>query len=102
VILILLLRGQIAQAPRAARRPQLDVVGVVLPSAGLGLIVVAILRSSVWGFVQSRTPLTTSGTEITPLGFSVVPLMVLGGLALLWAFVAWEQRRARLAWESES
>ena len=96
VILILLLRGQIAQAPSAARRPQLDIVGVALSSAGLGLIVFAILRSSVWGFVQSRTPLTINGTEITPLGFSVVPFMVLGGLALLWAFVAWEQRRARL------
>ncbi len=96
VIAILFLRGQIAQAPRAARRPQLDIVGVLLSSAGLGLIVIAILRSSVWGFVQSRTPLTINGTEITPLGFSVVPFMVLGGLALLWAFVAWEQRRARL------
>jgi len=58
--------------------------------------VFAILRSSVWGFVQPRTPPTIDGTEITPLGFSVVPFMVLGGLALLWAFVAWEQRRARL------
>jgi MFS family permease len=96
VILILLLRGQIARAPAAERRPQLDVVGVALSSAGLGLIVFAILRSSVWGFVQSRTPPTIGGTEITPLGFSVVPFMVLGGLALLWAFVAWEQRRARV------
>jgi MFS family permease len=96
VVLILLLRGQIAQAPGAARRPRLDVVGVVLSSSGLGLIVVAILRSSVWGFVQSRTPPKIGGTEITPLGFSVVPFLVLGGLALLWGFVAWEQRRARL------
>ena len=96
VILILFLRGQIAQAPGPARRPQLDVVGVALSSAGLGLIVIAILRSSVWGFVQPRTPPTINGTEITPLGFSPVPFMVLGGLALLWAFVAWEQRRARL------
>ena len=71
-------------------------MGVALSSAGLGLIVFAILRSSVWGFVQSRTPPTIGGTEITPLGFSVVPFMVLGGLALLWAFGAWERRRARL------
>ena len=56
VIVILLLRGRIAPAPAAARRPQLDIVGVVLSSAGLGLIVFAILRSSVWGFVQPRTP----------------------------------------------
>jgi MFS family permease len=96
VILILLLRGQIARAPAADRRPQLDLVGVALSSAGLGLIVFAILRASVWGFVQPRTPPTINGTEITPLGFSVVPFMVLGGLALLLAFSAWEQRRARL------
>ena len=96
VIGILLVRKQIVQAPAAERRPQLDIVGVVLSAAGLGLVVFAILRSSVWGFVQPRTPPTIDGTEITPLGFSPVPFMILGGLALLWAFTAWEQRRRRL------
>jgi MFS family permease len=96
VILILLARGQIAQAPVAPRRPRLDIIGVALSSSGLGLIVFAILRSSVWGFVQPRTPPTVGDTEITPLGFSVVPFLVLGGLALLWAFASWERRRTRL------
>jgi MFS family permease len=96
VILILLLRGQITQAPAADRRPRLDVVGVLLSSSGLGVMVFAILRSSVWGFVKPRTPPTINGTEITPLSFSPVPFMVLGGLALLGAFAAWEQRCARL------
>ncbi len=93
VILIVLLRGQLARAPAAERRPQLDIVGVALSSAGLGLIVFAILRSSVWGFVQPRAAPTINGTEITPLGFSPVPFMVLGGLAFLWVFSEWEQRR---------
>ena len=96
VIVILFLRGRIAQAPSVERRPQLDIVGVALSSCGLGLAVFAILRSSVWGFVRPRAALTIGGTEITPLGFSVVPFMVLAGLALLWAFVMWEQRRTRL------
>ena len=96
VIVILFLRGQIARAPAAERRPQLDIVGVALSASGLGLIVFAILRSSVWGFVQPRTPPEINGTEITPLGFSPVPFLVLAGLAVLWGFVAWEQRRARL------
>ena len=96
VILILLLRGQIPRAAAAERRPQLDIVGVALSASGLGLIVFAILRSSVWGFVKPRTPPTINGTEITPLGFSPVPFLVLGGLALLGAFFVWEQRRARL------
>ena len=63
-------------------------VGVALSSAGLGLIVFAILRSSVWGFVQPRSAPAINGTEITPLGFSVVPFLVLGGLGLLRAFGA--------------
>ena len=96
VIIILLLRGRIPRAAAAERRPRLDIVGVALSASGLGLIVFAILRSSVWGFVQPRTPPTINGTEITPLGFSPVPFLVLGGLALLGAFVVWEQRRARL------
>ena len=95
VIGILLLRGKIAQAPAAPRRPHLDLVGVALSSAGLGLAVLAILRASVWGFVVPRTPPTIGDTEITPFGFSPVPFMVLAGLALLWAFVEWEQRRGR-------
>ena len=96
VIVILLLRGQIARAPAAERRPRLDIVGVALSSAGLGLAVLAILRSSVWGFVIPRNPPEIGGTEITPLGFSPVGFLVLGGLGLLWGFVEWEQRRARL------
>src|SRR4051794_17682463 len=96
VILILLLRRQLAQAPAPDRRPQLDVMGVVLSSSGLGLVVFAILRSSVWGIVQPRTPPTIGGREITPLGFSPAPFVVLGGLAVLWGFVEWEQRRVRL------
>ncbi len=96
VIGILLLRGKIPRAAAALRRPRLDIGGVALSASGLGLMVFAILRSSVWGFVKPRTPPTINGTEITPLGFSPVPFLVLGGLALVGAFVVWEQRRARL------
>ena len=46
--------------------------------------------------MQPRNPPEINGTEITPLGFSPVPFMLLGGLALLWAFAGWERRRARL------
>src|SRR6478672_909946 len=96
VIGVLLLRGQIAQAPAAEHKPRLDVVGVLLSSAGLGLAVFAILRSSVWGFVKPRNPPEINGSEITPLGFSPVPFLILAGLALLAGFFVWEQRRARL------
>lgn len=96
VIVILLLRGQIPRGPAVTTRPRLDGIGVLLSASGLGLIVIAILRSSVWGFIQPRNPPTINGHDITPLSFSPVPFLILAGLALLGAFVSWEQRRARL------
>jgi MFS family permease len=95
MVLLLLLRGQIPKAAVEKRRPQLDYVGVLLSASGLGLAVFAVLRSSVWGFVLPRTPPTIGGHEITPLGFSPTPVLVLTGLALLGAFIVWEERRAR-------
>jgi MFS family permease len=95
VIGILLVRGRIAPAPRAERPPRLDGVGVLLSASGLGLMVLAVLQSSTWGLIQPRGALTIGDTEITPLGFSVVPFMLLAGAALLGAFVVWEEHRER-------
>jgi MFS family permease len=96
VTVIILLRGQIAPAPKADHRPKMDVVGSVLSVAGLGLAVFGILMGSKWGFVKPLGALTINGTKITPLGFSVVPFMVLAGLGILAGFVQWEERRHRL------
>jgi MFS family permease len=96
VVILLLCRGMIARAPQAEHRPKLDYVGAALSAAGLGLIVFGILVSSKWGFLQPRAALTIGGTEITPFGFSVVPFLILAGLAALGGLVLWEDRRRRL------
>jgi MFS family permease len=96
VIGILLVRGQISPAPRAETRPKMDFGGAALSASGLGLIVFGILMSSKWGFIEPIGALTISGTEITPLGFSVVPFLILAGLGVLAGFVSWEQRQHRL------
>jgi MFS family permease len=96
VTVIILLRGQIARAPKSEHPPKLDIIGSVLSVAGLGLAVFGILMGSKWGFVKPLGALTINGTKITPLGFSVVPFMVLAGLAILAGFVHWEERRHRL------
>ena len=49
---IILVRGQIAQAPKAEHPPKMDVIGSVLSVAGLGLAVFGILMGSKWGFVK--------------------------------------------------
>jgi predicted MFS family arabinose efflux permease len=95
VAAILLLRRRLGSSPPAERRPQLDLVGVVLSALGLGLAVYGILKSSEWGWVEPRGALTVGGTEITPFGFSIVPFLILAGLGLLAAFAIWEERRER-------
>jgi EmrB/QacA subfamily drug resistance transporter len=95
VAVILLLRRRLARAPAVEHPPQMDLVGVALSAAGLGLAVFGILKSSEWGLVEPRGALTIGGTEITPFGFSVVPFFILAGCGCLAAFALWEQRRDR-------
>jgi EmrB/QacA subfamily drug resistance transporter len=95
VIAILMLRRRLPSPPAIARRPKLDVVGVAISAAGLGLVVFGILKSSSWGLIQPRGAPTIGGEEVTPFGFSVVPFLILAGLGCLGAFVIWEERRER-------
>lgn len=90
---ILLVRRRLVRSPPVENPPRLDPVGIGLSSLGLGLIVFAVLESSAWGFVQPRGALTIAGQEITPFGFSVVPFLIMAGLACLGAFATWEERR---------
>ncbi|NLT04918.1 MAG: MFS transporter [Solirubrobacterales bacterium] len=96
VIGILLVRRRVVRAGPVANPPRLDLAGVALSAAGLGLIVYGILMSSEWGLIEPRGALTVGGTEITPFGFSVVPFLMLAGFALLAAFATWEERLERL------
>ena len=93
VIAILLVRRRMAAAPRPQNPPRLDVVGAALSAAGLGLIVLGILQSSKWGSLEPLDAPTIGGTEITPLGFSLVPFLIVGGICLLWLFGLWENGR---------
>lgn len=95
VAAILVVRGRPPKPTAAARRPKLDVVGVLLSSLGLALAVYGILKSSEWGWVEPRGALTVGGAEITPFGFSSVPFFVLAGAGFLAAFALWEERRER-------
>jgi EmrB/QacA subfamily drug resistance transporter len=95
VVVILLLRGRLKPSPKAERQPRLDIVGAALSAIGLALVVFGILGSSSWGWIQPKGALTIGDTEVTPLGFSVVPFLILGGLVFLGLFAEWEERRER-------
>ena len=96
VIAVLLARRRMKPAPRAERKPKLDYVGAVLSAIGLGLAVFGILKSSSWGWIKPLGAPVIAGHEITPFGFSVVPFLIGGGVALLAGFAHWEEHRERL------
>ena len=66
----------------------LDFVGAILSAAGLSLIVVGVLQSGTWGWIQPVQ------SPITPFGFALTPFVIGAGLLVLWAFFAWERRVA--------
>jgi MFS family permease len=82
---ILILTRRMADA-EPETRVRLDLVGTALSALGLGLIVFGILRGGEWGFVQPKP----SGPEW--LGLSPSIWLVLGGGAVLWLFMGWENR----------
>jgi MFS family permease len=85
VLAILLLTRRIADEP-PGKRPRIDLLGVVLSAAGLGLAVFGVLRSSVWGWVAPKP----DAPEL--FGVSATLWFILGGLFLVWLFFAWESR----------
>ena len=68
---------------------RLDPVGTLLSAAGLGAIVYGVIRSGTWGFVQPKPDAPQW------LGMSPVVWLLLGGGAILFLFVLWENRRLR-------
>lgn len=88
VAVILVVGRRIQDAP-AEGRTDFDAMGAVLWVAGLGLAVFAVLQSGAWGWV-APTP-----DAPTLLGLSAVTWMLLGGIVLLRAFVAWMGHRVR-------
>jgi EmrB/QacA subfamily drug resistance transporter len=96
VIAILIVRKRMEKAARPEHPPKLDFGGAAFSAIGLGLIVFGILQSSSWGWVWPLDAPTIGGHEITPLGFSLVPFLIVGGVLLLWCFGLWEERQERL------
>ncbi len=86
VLVILLLARRVEDRP-AEEGVRLDLVGTGLSALGLGLVVMGILKSGTWGFVQAKPDAPQW------LGLSPVIWLVLGGGVLLALFLSWESRR---------
>jgi MFS family permease len=89
---VVIILGILALARRMNDTPaekgvRLDLGGTALSALGLGLIVLGILKSGSWGFVQPKP----DAPEL--LGLSPVIWMILGGGVALGLFLLWENRR---------
>ncbi|GAA2775353.1 MFS transporter [Kitasatospora cinereorecta] len=87
VALILLLMRWVPPERTPPRRTRLDTVGVVLSAGGLALVVLAVLQSGTWGWVEPRNP------PFTVLGFAPTLYAIALGVGLLYAFCRWERRQ---------
>ncbi len=88
---VLIVLGILALTRRIADEPpgthaRIDLVGVVLSAAGLGLAVFGVLRSSVWGWV------TPKADAPSLFGISAVLWLIVAGIALIWLFFEWQSR----------
>jgi len=88
--IIVLSARVIVDAKLVGRRPRLDVVGSVLSAIGLGLIVVAMLQASSWGWLDPKR------SPIEPFGFALTPFVILAGGLVIWLFVRWEGHRTSI------
>ena len=85
VIAILALTRKIQDAA-PERRSRLDVIGVILSAAGLGIAVFAVLRSSTWGWVLPKPGAPSL------FGISATVWLIIAGLVIIRIFFAWEAR----------
>src|SRR5436309_12392886 len=96
VITVLAVHRRMKRAPKPEHPPKLDYGGAALSAVALGLIVFGIRKSSTWGWIKPIAAPTIGGHEITPLGFSLVPFLLIGGFVVLGSFLAYEESRERL------
>ncbi len=85
MILVLLMVAKIADE-KLKKKQKLDMPSVFLSAVGMGILVLGILQSKVWGWVQPLGAPEINGKEITPLGISLVAYMILIGVIILWLF----------------
>jgi len=70
---------------------RIDVLSVVLSSAGLIAVVLGMLQSKTWGWIIPLQSPEIGGVEIAPLGVSLTAWLIIVGIGLL----AWFGRRQR-------
>jgi len=86
---IIVLTRRIVDPPRTERRPSLDIMGAILSAAGLMFVVLGVLMSGTYGWIEARQAVKVGGTELIPKG-GISPVLIfiaIGALVLGWFFL---------------
>lgn len=95
-VVILLIAGSfvIKEARDKESKPTIDWLGVIISSVAMICIIFGLIESSTYGWWTAKKLFMFNGHNIQIGNFSIVPLALLTGLALLGIFYLWERRLA--------
>jgi MFS family permease len=88
LVAILPLSGKVKDLPVAKVTGRFDFAGVVLSALSMGVVVLALVSASSWGFINPMNP------PFEVFGFSPTIPMVIVGLMIGWGFISWERHLA--------
>jgi MFS family permease len=86
-VVVLILSYRLTPIPRQ-RSIRIDVVGVVLSAAAIGLMLFGFSNLQTWGLLAATDEAPFSLLHVSP-----APMFILGGIVLGQAFFAWSHRR---------
>ena len=85
MIFVLLFSSKITDA-KVSGKVKLDIPSVFLSASGMALLVFGVLQSRAWGWIRPLGAPEINGTEITPLGISLVAYLIIAGIVVLKLF----------------
>lgn len=83
---VILFAKNINDSAKSKAKIKIDYPSVGLSVVGMTMLVYGMLQSKVWGWVTPLNIPQINGKDIAPLGISIVAYLIVGGLAVLYAF----------------
>ena len=85
MVFVLFVSGKVTDAKITAKI-KLDIPSVILSASGMALFILGVLQSRSWGWIRPLGAPEINGTEITPLGISLVAYLIVAGIVVLKLF----------------
>ncbi|MDB5254150.1 MAG: hypothetical protein JWL80_216 [Parcubacteria group bacterium] len=93
VVILLIAGSYLLTESKDNRKPELDVVGVILSALGLLSIVFGFIEASTYGWFKAKEAFMIFGHALNIGSLSVTPFFIILGIVILGLFALWEKRR---------